>query len=376
MPIHDVNSLISRIKNHQSDLQKRAADECCDVTDPRNRGSASAPKMDGDVPAKTGLPNNSKPSNTTGTPDGVTTKTNPTGTGEDVPAPSQVKKPDEMPLDKVAARASKIASSLKAILAPAPAGAPAPKSAATVVADDVALTDEFHLKIASALMATEEGREIVRTYLVDRSGIEAAQALVKSACDMQELFQAQHARQEEIQKQASANAGLEEAAVTELLKNASAEDRETIIKVASAHRDNLSGISEPIYQLFYKQGAMDAAAMQDASMGAPEGAAPPTLPGAEEGPASLEQIASLLQMMVESGEIDAQTAQQVIAELVQGEQGGAPAGADPTGGAPGGAPGAPAGGGEMPPEAAMAPEEEEKQASALIASLIPELVRQ
>ena len=117
--------------------------------------------------------------------------------------------------------------------------------------------------------------------------------------------------------------------------------------------------TDPIEKMAYQQGAADAASMMDSVGQAPDGgmgAGEPQLPGAEDGPASLDQIAQILIAAVQSGEIDEQTAEQVMAALAQGEGGGAP-------GAPGGGdPNA----GAVPPEAA----EEVKAASALFKELV------
>jgi hypothetical protein len=100
----------------------------------------------------------------------------------------------------------------------------------------------------------------------------------------------------------------------------------------------------------YMQGAADAAAMEDAQG---------ELPGAE-GPASIEQIAQLLEAMVASGEIDEETAMGILQELASADAGAA--GEDE-------AAMAEAMAGEDMAEEGMA-EEEFKQASELCSKLI------
>lgn len=63
----------------------------------------------------------------------------------------------------------------------------------------------------------------------------------------------------------------------------------------------------------------------------------PQLPGSEEGPASLEQIAQILIAAVQAGEIDEQTAEAVMQELAASE-------------------GVPAEGEAVPPDAGVPPE--------------------
>lgn len=114
--------------------------------------------------------------------------------------------------------------------------------------------------------------------------------------------------------------------------------------------------AHPALKLAYAQGAEDAQMMMDSEAGGGE----PTLPGAEGGdpaaggtPASPEEIAQALMMLVQSGEIDEATAQQVLASL------GAGGGGDPMAGAGGG-------GGEMPVPEEAAGADMAKAASALV----------
>ena len=117
------------------------------------------------------------------------------------------------------------------------------------------------------------------------------------------------------------------------------------------------------------QGASDAAGMMDNE----DAGAGSQIPGGkQDGSASIEEIAQVIAAMVQSGELDQATAEQVLQELSQAEQGG-------QGGDQGPGEGAPAGGipeGAAGHEAAEGPAgeaaEEEKKASALIKSLVPE----
>lgn len=138
--------------------------------------------------------------------------------------------------------------------------------------------------------------------------------------------------------------------VSELTKNASAEDKADMEKFASAVWEPISKITDPIKRAAAMQGAMDGAAMLDGG----EGGAPGTIPGGEAGPATIEQVAQLLDAMVSAQEVDPQAAAQALKLLADGMQGGgAPADAGAAAGAPADAAAAApdAGAGAPPPEA-------------------------
>ena len=191
------------------------------------------------------------------------------------------------------------------------------------------ISPEALLKLASTILATEGGLAAVEPVLLKAAGIEAANQIMKEAAEsydtlltQQYAYVKQAAEQAQYEEYVKAAAAQELMQLDEVIKSASAEEREQIVKFAKVHGEALSNIEDEMLKQAYMQGAADAAAMEDAGGG--------ELPGAE-GPASIEQIAQLLQAMVEAGEIDEQTAMGVLQELAGADQ--AAAGEDEVGAA-------------------------------------------
>ena len=208
--------------------------------------------------------------------------------------------------------------------------------AAEATAANIELTPEFHLKLASTILSTQEGVDLALSLLRKQAGVEAANDLMSSALAMHEKY----ASTAEVESEAE-----------QLFKSASAEEQAAIVKFAKIHDFCLSRIENPLEKMAFAQGAQDAAAMDESAAGGEE----PQLPGGEEGGTpSPEEIVQVLQQMVQSGEIDEETAKQVLQILAQGGDEAA-AGADPSAGA---APEAAQGGEEVP--------EEVKAASAIL----------
>jgi hypothetical protein len=208
------------------------------------------------------------------------------------------------------------------------------------VASDIKLSPDAYIKLASALLESEEGLIHATRIIKEAKGAAVAAELINNALAAQEQFAKQAAAEEQ------------GATVAEYLyKNASAEDRELMVKYAQVHgveatkidaRADLSPEEKEMCKMAYAQGAMDGAAMADTG----------ELPGgASEEPAP-EDIIAVIEQLVASGQLPEEVAQQLIAEL--GAGGAAPGGAAP-------------GGEALPGEGAETPVEEtaeEKQASA------------
>ena len=323
-----------------------------DATDPTDKGGASAKKTDGDDASLMALP--TKGEQNAAAPAQLTDRdTNPAGVGEgDVPstAPGDPKdKSVSSPTDalsKIAGNASDIANRIKGLMAPkaAPATEAAKEAtvAAVATAANIELTPEFHLKLASTILSTQEGVDLALSLLRKQAGVEAANDLMSSALAMHEKY---------------ASTAQVESEAEQLFKSASAEEQAAIVKFAKIHDFCLSRIENPIEKMAFAQGAQDAAAMDESAAGGGE----PQLPGGEAGGTpSPEEIVQVLQQMVQSGEIDEETAQQVLQILAQGGDeaaGDAAGGEDPS--AAGAAPEQAAGGAEEAPE-------EVKAASAIL----------
>lgn len=207
-------------------------------------------------------------------------------------------------------------------------------------ADEVSLpsefSTEFHVKLASQLLATEEGREHARSILADAMGAEAVETLIKQASEMEKVA-AEQAQFEGQIKQAMAQM--------------SPEEQDEFVKSARFHYGEVDKLENDFEKQAYQQGAMDAAAMEEA------GGALPEIPGAES-EMTIEEVVMILDQLVQSGEIDPQLADAVL-QAVMAEMGGGAAPVDP------------AAAGAAPAEAAPA---EEMPKAASVDSLIDDIV--
>ena len=243
--------------------------------------------------------------------------------------------------------------------------------------DDLAFDPEFHFKIASSLLATEQGRQYAQSLIEAEHGAAEAEAIIKAASFMEEQFN---------QLQAAEDEG---AAVAQQMWDASSpEEKEAAIKIAHAHFIAREALATDMEKQAYDDGAATAATLQDqGALGAggdpsagadpaaaggagapPAGGADPSAGGADAGAGggevSDDDIVNVLQELVQSGEVKPEEAEAILQALLgggdqsggaaPGEQPGMPggAGAAPAGAAPGGAPG----GEDMPPEAKAAAE--------------------
>lgn len=379
-------SVLDRIKSYQTKL---AADSSS-VTDPADKGTVGIPRDPEATHAKQNIPENK---DNTVSNEGAKLEDeqlHPVSTGKNVPSTSNgnakenVSSPTES-LSKIANRVSAITAKLKAASDTTPDQVPevdkglvATKKPKTDTVGGVPSSDankdegktkppfgeksmngasekeaandnlaadispEALMKLAATILTTEGGLEAVEPVLMKAAGLEAArQIMVDATASYTEYVKSanEQAAQIEYVKQAAEQ---EAAELGEFLKYASESDKEQIVKIASIHQEALSNIEHPLLKQAYMQGAGDAAAMEDS--GGEE------LPGAEGG-ASIEQIAQLLQAMVEAGEIDEETAMGVLQELAGAEQG---AEGEMPPGAEGGMPPGAEGGGSPEEEAAMA----------------------
>lgn len=194
------------------------------------------------------------------------------------------------------------------------------KQAANVTAEAQALdaaielSPEFHFKLASAILETEEGIKMAEAVLMRHKGQLEAQALIKDAMVAHGEFVKAAAEQQQleeleallIQDQLEKNAAIEE-----LTNNLSETEQKQVVKIASAHAKASETLNEQEKHA-YAAGAADAENMMAQEEGGGE---------AEnmEGGASLEELLQVLGMLVQSGEIDEATAQQVAEQLMSAE---------------------------------------------------------
>lgn len=211
----------------------------------------------------------------------------------------------------------------------------AKEAAAEAVANDIKLSPEAYIKLASALLESEEGLIVATRLIKEAKGAQVAQELIANALAAQEQFH----------KQAAAE--VQGAQLAEyLFKSASAEEQATMVKFAQVHgveskkidaRADLNAEEKEICKMAYAQGAMDGAAMADTG----------ELPGGTSQEPSAEDIMAVIEQLVASGQLPPEIAQQLMAEL--GGQGGE---------------GAEAAGHEQAETPAEEATEEEKQAAA------------
>lgn len=253
------------------------------------------------------------------------------GEGDQGPAPQH---PESLPTEGeefYSKQASEVVNLLKERLgirkqaAEAPKEEEAPKKEASTEeaskkeagqADEVSLPNEFstefHVKLASQLLATEEGREHARSILADAMGAEAVETLIKQASAMEKVA----AEQAQFEGQ-----------IKQAMEKMSPEERDAFVKSARFHHGEVEQLENDFEKQAYQQGAMDAAAMEEA------GGALPEIPGAESD-MTIEEVVMILDQLVQSGEIDPQMADAIL-QAVMAEMGGGEMPADPAaGGAP------------------------------------------
>lgn len=227
----------------------------------------------------------------------------------------------DMPMDgknmgvkSAADRISSIRSAVFGKSAPTAAAVPAAtKAAAGATLPDLDLSTETLAKIASAMLATEEGSTSVFRELYRQEGEKAATERIHEVFAAAEIFEKAAAETEQIEivKQAAADEIFEKAAAIfhDLqAQGVTDEDASWIMKTASDHQNNLDSIQEDWIKAAYAQGMDDAAMLEDAAEG--EGAemgeeevAPEmdeALPmGGEQ--LSEEEIIALLEQAIEAG---------------------------------------------------------------------------
>lgn len=337
-PTINYQAMCDRVNALRESGHSKAAADAGGVEDPRDKGTASIPSHpDGDNAAKTRIPESARPVNNAGVADGVTQYvTNPGGTGQNQPpAPGDQNSKDDAftspttPIEKIA----RAASNLKALRDGASKAAPTQKSAAAApkvkqediekTAAGIELSDDAHIKLASEILADERGRQWAFEFLNERHGEKVASAMIQDAAVLQQEMEKAAAEDAYMAKQAAAIQDQNVAYVNEMLKNASAAEREVFMKCAHAHHEAISAnYSRDIEaQYLYKAGAADAG-MAQAMMA--EGGDPgmPVLPGAGEGVED-GQIEQVIAAMVQSGELTPEEATAIMAALA-GEGGGAP----------------------------------------------------
>lgn len=336
--------VVDRVRTYQTKMasEKTAGATKVPETDPNAKGTVSIPTDPEVSRSKQNMPMDNINTSSEGTKlEDQNTQPHSTGKYRIYPADGTMK--DEAacggdstkPLSKIANRANSIMARLKSTCGTEPAaeeGAeeamPAKatkmkqnaKEANTSTAQNIQADPEFLFKLASTILETEGGIEAVEPVLRKAAGVEAAQELITRATDAYYNLVQEGYEDLELQKQAMEQQAYVEATIGGMLKAASHAEREGIVKLAQVHDANINEIDHPILKQAYMQGAMDGAEMEDSMEGADSGVPLPPeaamIPGAEDGPASPEQIIELLDGMVSAGEIDEETAMAVAQQLM------------------------------------------------------------
>lgn len=240
----------------------------------------------------------------------------------------------------------------KEAAAPAPAAAPAvaapvagAEATKSASVEELDLSQECMIKLARAILSTEEGVAYATAALARQDGEQTAHRMIKEARAMADAA----SNEDELRLAAIDEVRTKAASVyTHLCGMISEDDADEILKTAALHEASLDEYDDVMLKQAYAEGMEDAAAMEEAGAAGGEPAVPM---GGEQ--LSMEDIKALLEELVASGQI---SAEEVAAALAEIEGGGAGAeGAMPAEGAPPAPDAAAAEGGAPPAPAEAAP---------------------
>jgi len=229
-------------------------------------------------------------------------------------------------------------------------------------AAELEFTPDFHYKLASMILATEDGRAYARSVIEAAHGAAEAEDIIKAASFME----AQAQEYERLEAEGAF-------AAEQMWQQATPEEREGITKLANAMSIARATLPTELEKIAFDAGAQDGSDQIDATAGAadPSQAGAAAAPGGEN--ITDDDIISVLSELVQAGKIKPEEAEAILQAL---QSGGAEA--NPTG--PAGAVGADpsqAGGAGMEPQEPTDPSQKEafvlyKSASAIANKLVAE----
>jgi hypothetical protein len=193
----------------------------------------------------------------------------------------------------------------------------AQKQAGNDVAQPIDLSQDLLAKIASEVLATEEGINFVYSMREKAAGASAARAELTSAIQAAEYYD-----QLDQVKSAAFNDVFSKAAAIhdELVQLITEDDADEILKTAAIHQAALYECGDnELLKSAYAAG-MDDAALLDAAQAA-EGEDEGELPMSAEEGLGEEEVLALLAELIESGELTEEEVMQAIAESEGGEEG-------------------------------------------------------
>lgn len=304
------------------------------IKDPDLKGTV-APKDDkngGDDKNVTMVPNaDNKNENNSKAKDGTipSPNLNPVQAEEDVPGTSSGNAKEEAagsptdPLSKIASLSEKLKNLNKGKTTEAPAKEASAKTEdkekKAAKSDEnlqrMELTPEFHIKLATEILKTEEGIAVAEGILRKSAGEEAARELLAAAGEQQYEFLKQAAEQEQYEQYLAEVEAQQAAEWEELTKNASEEEIQEIVRIKQAHTSLQNKLETDLEKQAYAGGADDAA-MLEAAMAEEGGEG---MEGIEEDPEmAAEEILMLIDEAVQSGEISEEDAMMLAESLLGG----------------------------------------------------------
>jgi hypothetical protein len=266
-----------------------------------------------------------------GAPDRLNT---PDGQGGMTTAKAQPTKDDgeddlkqDLPTDGTTRKSARVDAIRAAIiganpaLAPAaPAAADAQKQAGNGVAQPIELSQDLLAKIASEVLATEDGINFVYSMREKAAGAAAAHAELTSAIQAAEYYD----QLDQVKSAAFHDVFSKAAAIhDELAQLITEDDADEILKTAAIHQAALFECGDnELLKVAYVSG-MEDAALLDAAQAAEEGGeeVEGELPMSAEEGLGEEEVLALLAELIESGELTEEEVMQAIAESEGGEEG-------------------------------------------------------
>lgn len=193
---------------------------------------------------------------------------------------------------------------------------PKKEAAASNVASGIDLSVESLAKVAKEILNTEEGVQFAQELFRKRAGEEYAKEAIKEASEQARTFE----QYEQVIKQASEkNMNPTDQFITKVaseIENLSPSEKQLAYASIKAHDTNLSSFGDSeILKCAYASGVEDAAAIQENPELIADAMQAPSEEEAGAADITPEEILEVVNEMVESGEIDEATAQQLLQEL-------------------------------------------------------------
>jgi hypothetical protein len=238
--------------------------------------------------------------------------------------------------------------------APAPAVTPTPAVEAVPAGsleDALKQASEVFASVGELVCGDADGKRLVEQLLIKQAGQVQALQMLKEA----EIAADVYARAGAIHEEQRAKQAAEDAAFQQYFGNLTPLEQHRITKLAAIQEQDAQFLASEDDAFWYTKGAAAAQAAMDQAEAA--GAEPDpsqmAMPGGDGGMPPPEEILQILEMLVQSGKISPEEAQQLMQEIMGAEGGAPPEGAPPEGAVPEG--------GDIPPS------EEEKAAAARLA---------